>query len=42
MGLARIAYTSMLNADDTSNPLASEHQNTERAGVPFTLLRNGW
>jgi NAD(P)H dehydrogenase (quinone) len=45
-GIARIAYTSMLNADDTSNPLASEHQNTERAlsaaGVPFTLLRNGW
>jgi NAD(P)H dehydrogenase (quinone) len=45
-GVARIAYTSMLNADDTTNPLAGEHQETERAlataGVPFTLLRNGW
>jgi NAD(P)H dehydrogenase (quinone) len=39
-------YTSMLNADDTTNPLAGEHQDSERvlseAGVPFTLLRNGW
>jgi NAD(P)H dehydrogenase (quinone) len=45
-GASRIAYTSMLNADDTTNPLAGEHQDTERAlltaGVPFTLLRNGW
>jgi NAD(P)H dehydrogenase (quinone) len=45
-GVTRIAYTSMLNADDTTNPLADEHQDTERAlrqaGVPFTLLRNGW
>ena len=36
----------MLNADRTINPLAGEHQDTERglgaAGVPFTLLRNGW
>ena len=45
-GAARIVYTSIVNADDTTNPLAGEHQNTERAlrtaGVPFTLLRNGW
>jgi NAD(P)H dehydrogenase (quinone) len=45
-GTGRIVYTSMLNADHTINPLASEHQDTERglaaAGLPFTLLRNGW
>lgn len=45
-GVSRIAYTSILNADDTTNPLAGEHQDTEQtlraAGVPFTLLRNGW
>jgi NAD(P)H dehydrogenase (quinone) len=36
----------MLNADDTTNPLAGEHQDTEAvlrdSKVPFTLLRNGW
>jgi NAD(P)H dehydrogenase (quinone) len=45
-GVSRIVYTSILNADDTTNPLAGEHQDSERAlraaGVPFTLLRNGW
>jgi len=45
-GVARIVYTSILNADDTTNPLAGEHQESERAlreaGVTFTLLRNGW
>ena len=45
-GASRIVYTSMLNADDTTSPLAGEHQDTERAlgeaDVPFTLLRNGW
>jgi NAD(P)H dehydrogenase (quinone) len=45
-GTARIVYTSILNAEDTTNPLAGEHQETEQAlraaGVPFTLLRNGW
>jgi len=44
--VSRIVYTSMLNADDTTNPLAGEHQESERAlreaGVTFTLLRNGW
>jgi NAD(P)H dehydrogenase (quinone) len=45
-GATRIVYTSMVNADDTTNPLAGEHQDTEQAlraaGVPFTLLPNGW
>jgi NAD(P)H dehydrogenase (quinone) len=45
-GASRVVYTSMLNADDTTNPLAGEHQDTEKAlrnaGVPFTVLRNGW
>lgn len=45
-GVSRIAYTSMLNADHSTNPLAGEHQDTEQAlraaGVPVTLLRNGW
>ncbi len=45
-GVERIAYTSILNADDTGNPLAGEHQATEQvlrgAGVPVSLLRNGW
>jgi NAD(P)H dehydrogenase (quinone) len=45
-GTARIVYTSIVNADDTTNALAREHQDTEQAlraaGVPFTLLRNGW
>ena len=39
-------YTGILNADHTTNPLAGEHQQTERAlreaGLPFTALRNGW
>src|ERR1039457_6978955 len=45
-GTSRVVYTSMLNADDTTHPLAGEHQDSERAlreaDVPFTLLRNGW
>ncbi|MBO1766155.1 SDR family oxidoreductase [Allobranchiibius sp. GilTou38] len=45
-GAKRIVYTSILNADDTTNPLAGEHQETERllraSGVPVVLLRNGW
>lgn len=45
-GVERIAYTSILRADTTSNPLAPEHRGTEAAlaaaGVPVTLLRNGW
>jgi NAD(P)H dehydrogenase (quinone) len=45
-GVSRILYTSMLNADATTSPLAGDHQHSEQAlheaGVPFTLLRNGW
>ena len=45
-GVERIAYTSLLKADDTTNPLAGEHLATEQAlrasGVPSTALRNGW
>jgi len=44
-GVSRIAYTSMLNADHTSNPLVGEHLDSElairEADVPFTMLRNG-
>jgi NAD(P)H dehydrogenase (quinone) len=45
-GVTRIVYTGMLNSGNTSNPLAPDHEETERAlresGVPFTSLRNGW
>jgi NAD(P)H dehydrogenase (quinone) len=45
-GVARIAYTSILRAEDTPLLLAPDHQATEAAvresGLPFTLLRNGW
>ena len=45
-GVGRIAYTSILKAGATSNPLAPEHEATEAAlaesGVPHSLLRNGW
>ncbi len=38
-GTSRIVYTSMLNADDSTNPLAGEHRDSERVlrdmGVPF-------
>jgi len=43
---SRVVYTSMLNADDSTNPLVGEHRDSERAlreaDVPFTVLRNGW
>lgn len=45
-GVSRIVYTSMLNVDDSTNPLAGEHRDTEAilraAAVPFVSLRNGW
>ncbi len=45
-GVARIAYTSILQADDTPLALAPDHRATEAAiresGLLFTLLRNGW
>lgn len=45
-GVGMIAYTSILHADSSPLFLADEHRQTEaalaEAGVPFTLLRNGW
>ena len=45
-GTSRVVYTSMLNAGDSTSPLANEHRDSERAlgeaGVPFTVLRNGY
>jgi NAD(P)H dehydrogenase (quinone) len=45
-GVSRIVYTSMLNADNSTSPLAGEHEDTEQAlreaGVAFTSVRNGW
>lgn len=41
-----LAYTSVLHADTSTLGLAPEHRATEdavrAAGVPYTLLRNGW
>ena len=43
-GVSRIVFTSMLNADRTTSPVADDYRHTERAlgeaGVPFTVL--GW
>ncbi|TSD48723.1 SDR family oxidoreductase [Rhodococcus sp. KBS0724] len=45
-GVGFIAYTSILNAQDTVMKLAAEHKATEdvlaASGVAFALLRNGW
>lgn len=45
-GVKRIVYTSLLHADTSSLSLAEEHLATEaalkKAGIPYTLLRNGW
>ncbi len=45
-GVSRIVYTSMLDAENSTNPLAGEHRATEQAlrgaGVDYTVLRNGW
>ena len=45
-GVKWIIYTSLLHADTSSLSLAAEHLATEaalkEAGIPFTLLRNGW
>ena len=44
-GVSRIVFTSMLNADRTTSPVAGDYRDSERAlreaGVPFTVLRNG-
>ncbi|WP_337059809.1 NAD(P)H-binding protein [Kineococcus sp. G2] len=45
-GVQRVAYTSILRADTSGNPLVPDHRATEEAlaasGIPTTLLRNGW
>ncbi|MBE1877339.1 SDR family oxidoreductase [Myceligenerans pegani] len=45
-GVGRIAYTSVLKAGSTSNPVAPEHVESEKvlraSGVPHTILRNSW
>lgn len=45
-GVKYIIYTSLLRANTSSISLAAEHLATEdalkNAGIPFTLLRNGW
>jgi len=44
-GVSRIVFTSMLNADRTTSPVAGDYRDSERvlreAGMPFTALRNG-
>ena len=45
-GVRHIVYTSLLHADRSPIDLAEEHRQTERAlqdaGIPTTILRNGW
>lgn len=45
-GVGFVAYTSIVNADRSSNPLAPEHLATERlieaSGLRHALLRNAW
>lgn len=45
-GVARIAYTSVLDADRSPLSVADEHRGTEASlatsGSAYTLLRNGW
>ena len=45
-GVGLLAYTSILHADTSPLPLATEHQETEglirASGLPAVILRNGW
>ncbi len=45
-GVGHIVYTSVLHADTSPLDLAAEHRETEaalaEAGIPTTILRNGW
>lgn len=45
-GVKLIAYTSIVQADTSRNPLAPDHKATEAllkgSGVPFVVLRNNW
>lgn len=46
VGVKLVAYTSLSQADTSTNPLASEHKATEAAlrasGIPFVVLRDNW
>jgi NAD(P)H dehydrogenase (quinone) len=46
VGVALVAYTSLLRADTSRLNLAEEHLATElflkESGIPYVLLRNGW
>ncbi len=45
-GVKLLAYTSILNAQNSIMALADEHRETEKliqaSGIPFVFLRNGW
>jgi NAD(P)H dehydrogenase (quinone) len=45
-GVRRLAYTSVLHAEDSALGLARDHRQTEAilraSGIEFVLLRNGW
>jgi NAD(P)H dehydrogenase (quinone) len=45
-GVRRVAYTSIANADHSTNPLQPEHKATEdvlrASGLAFTILRDNW
>jgi NAD(P)H dehydrogenase (quinone) len=45
-GVQRVAYTSIADADHSTNPLQPEHKATEdvlrASGLPFTIFRNNW
>jgi NAD(P)H dehydrogenase (quinone) len=45
-GVGRVGYTSIANADRSTNPLVPEHKATEEllraSGLPFTIFRNNW
>jgi NAD(P)H dehydrogenase (quinone) len=45
-GVRRVAYTSIANADHSTNPLQPEHKATEdvlrASGLVFTILRDNW
>jgi NAD(P)H dehydrogenase (quinone) len=46
VGISLLAYTSILHADSSPLPLATEHRLTEAliqaSGIPAVVLRNGW
>ncbi|MFC5704056.1 SDR family oxidoreductase [Cohnella faecalis] len=45
-GVSFIAYTSVVNAQDSTAALASDHRETEnlirQTGIPYSFLRNNW